>query len=56
MTASYPVGDACADVVAYGAMLRARTAWWETAHEAVSRAHKPSNAAGADCAVGPSRS
>jgi hypothetical protein len=54
MTASYPVGDACADVVAYSATLRARTASWETAHQAVSRAHKPSNAAGAGCAVGPS--
>jgi putative N-acetylmannosamine-6-phosphate epimerase len=52
MTVSYPVGDACADVVAHGATLRARTASWDTVPEAVSRAHKPSSAAGADCAVG----
>jgi hypothetical protein len=44
MTASYPVGDACADVVAHGATLRARTASWE----------KPGNVAGADSAVGSS--
>ena len=51
MTASYPVGDACRDVVASGATLRARTASWENAHEAVSRAPKPGNVAGTD-AVG----
>ncbi len=56
MTASYPVGDACRGVVASGATLRARTASWETAHEAVSRAPKPGNVAGTDSAVGSSGS
>ena len=38
MTVSYPIGGACADVVASGATLRG--------------APKPSKAAGVDCAVG----
>lgn len=54
MTASYPMGGACRDVVASRATLRARTAAWETAHEALSRAPKPGNLAGADSAVGSS--
>jgi hypothetical protein len=41
MTASYPMGDACRDAVASGAMLRARTAAWQTAHGAVSGAPRP---------------
>jgi hypothetical protein len=56
MTASYLMGDACRDVVACGATLRARTASWETACEAVSRAPKPGNVAGTDSAVGSSGS
>ncbi len=42
MTASYSIGDACADVVASGATSRG--------------ARKPSNAASVDCAVGSRRS
>jgi hypothetical protein len=54
MTGSYPVGDACGDAVACGAMLGARTASWRTAREAVSRAPKPGNLAGTDSSVGSS--
>ena len=54
MTASYPVGDVCRYVVASDATLRARTASWETAHEAAYWAPKPGNVAGADSAVGSS--
>ena len=54
MTANYPMGDACRDVVASGATLRARTASRETAHEAAYWAPKPGNVAGADSAVGSS--
>ena len=51
MTASYPVGECCGDVVAAGATLGALSASRETARRAVCSPPKPGNVAGTDSAV-----